>query len=346
MEATTYYNLKNPAGYSSLKKLKEATKGKNIDKWLRTQLAYSLHKPLKRKFPTRSYKTSGINDLWQMDLMEMIPYSRVNKGYKYILTCIDVFSRFARALPLKNKSGDEVVKAISHMLSSSEKPPVHIQTDSGKEFYNSHVSKLFKKHSIHHYTVYSQFKAAYVERFNRTVREKLNRYFTHTGKKVWHNVLQDVISTYNNTKHRGLLNKRPNDVTKENEYTLWSQQQQQHQQPSKSKLTLLDYVRVSRVRGPFLKNFDQNWSDEVFQLVAVDTKQSPPMYTIKDLNDQVIKGKFYAEELQSIGPELPQIYRIEKIIKSRGVGKHKQYFVKWVGYDSSHNSWIKASNVE
>lgn len=342
-----YFNLKHPAGYSSPKKLREATKDPTVDQWLSSQLAYSLHKPVRKKFLTRTYKTSGINDLWQMDLMEMIPYSRVNKGYKYILTCIDVFSRFARVQPLKSKRGDEVAKAISRML---KEKPVHIQTDLGKEFYNSHVISLLKRHKIKHYSVYSQFKAAYVERFNRTLREKLNRYFTHTGRKVWHNVIQVIVDTYNHTKHRGLEFMRPIDITKENESMLWEQQQQQQQESrqgihSKNKIKLMDYVRISRLKGPFLKNFDQNWSDEVFQVVGIDRKQEPSMYILQDLNGEVVKGKFYRQELQSIGSQLPLLYRIEKIIRTRGKGKHKQYYVKWVGYDSSHNSWIKASNV-
>jgi len=76
-----------------------------------------------------------------MDLMEMIPYSSVNKGYKYILTCIDVFSRFVRALPLKTKNGKDVFEAIKRMIVP---PPRHIQTDLGKEFYNKDVQNLFK----------------------------------------------------------------------------------------------------------------------------------------------------------------------------------------------------------
>lgn len=342
-----YHNLNHPAAYGSKKKLKTAaTKHttQEVNDYLKGQLAYTLHKPIKKKFPTRQYKTSGINDLWQMDLMEMIPYSRVNRGYKYILTCVDVFSRYARVQPLKTKKGEEVSKAISKMFVKNV-TPIHIQTDLGKEFYNTHVRTLFQKHKIIHYTVFSQFKAALVERFNRTLREKLNRYFTHTGKKVWHNVLQTIASTYNKTKHRGVNNFCPADINKEdNEHHLWSkQQEQQKQQKSNTHIKLLDYVRVSRLRGPFLKNFDQNWSDEVFRVVAIDNRQSPVMYVIQDLHGELIKGKFYAQELQSIGTKPPSLYRIEKVIRTRGKGKHKQYLVKWLGYDSTHNSWI--SNV-
>jgi hypothetical protein len=96
-------NPKNPAGFGGVSKLSKrvsATK-KETQNWLSTQLAYSLNKPMRKRFPTRAYRTFGINDLWQMDLMEMIPFAKINKGYKYILTCIHVFSRFARCIGVK-----------------------------------------------------------------------------------------------------------------------------------------------------------------------------------------------------------------------------------------------------
>jgi len=337
-----YYDPKHPAGFGGTKKLKEAT-GAPVEDWLKKQLAYTLHKPLRRNYPTRSYKTSGINELWQLDLTEMIPYAKVNKGYKYILTCIDVFSRFGRAIPLKSKKGEDVAKALATIF--NDNIPFYIQTDLGKEFYNSHVKKILTKHGVRHYSVYSQFKAALVERWNRTLRERLNRYFTYRGKKQWHDALDDIVYSYNHSKHRGIQYMRPVDVNVKNEAELWSKQEQQQQPTVGKTIQLLDYVRVSRNKGPFLKNFDQNWSDEVFRVIAIDTKQTPVMYTLQDLQGSVIQGKFYMQELQSIGSEPPQLYRIQKILRTYGKGKYKQYYVKWVDYDSSHNSWIKANQI-
>ena len=343
-----YYDLTNEGGYGGVKRLAKSSKTGNnasTSKWLRTQPTYSLHKPFRKRFPTRKYKTSFINDLWQMDLMEMIPYASINKGYRYILTCIDVFSRFARAQPLKTKNAKDVSAAISQIFKTSS-PPRHVQTDLGKEFYNKDVQLIFKKHSINHYTVYSQFKAALVERFNRTLREKLNRYFTHKGKKTWYNILPTIIDTYNHTKHRGINFRKPVDIGRENIHDVWEEQEKETQKDITRTHPLLSYVRISRIaKGPFNKNFDQNWSEEVFRIVAVDKKSHPPMYTIEDLSNNIIEGKFYHQELQDIGPKPPQIYRIEKIIKSRGKGDAKEYYVKWHGYDNSHNSWVPAKNM-
>ena len=343
-----YYDLKNVGSYGGVRKLKNATHEVGVESWLSSQPTYSLHKPRSKRFPTRKYQTSGLNHLWQMDFVEMIPFARINKGYKYILTCIDVFSRFAQALPLKSKSGQDVSRAISKMISPPP-PPLSIQTDLGKEFYNTHVKALFKKHHINHYTVHSQFKAALVERFNRTLREKLNRYFTHAGHKRWYDALPTIIETYNKSKHRGIFNLRPIDITKKNEMQLWQQQQQQQQQQPKKQtqsIKLLDNVRISQVKAtPFVKNFDQNWSEEIFRVVGIDSSSQPVMYTIEDLQNNVLTGKFYKQELQVIS-KMPSLFRIEKIIKSKGKGKYKQYLVKWHGYPTTYNSWIQKDQIQ
>ena len=344
---TVYYDPSNEAALGGVKRLAAATKTrvKTAKTWARGQLAYSLHKPARKRFPTRPYRTEGIDDLWQIDLMEMIPFARINKGYRYIMTCIDVFSRYAYATPLKSKGGEEVAKALQKLLGkTAPPPPKNIQTDRGKEFYNQHVQRVFKKYKINHYTVNSQFKAAIVERFNRTLREKLNRWFTFKGSKVWHSVLPQLLQTYNNSKHRGIFNWKPAQVTKKNEHELWELKNQVDKgQYHKPLIPLLNYVRISKVtmQDKFIKNFDQNWSDEVFRVVAIDTNQQPVMYMLEDMNHTVIDGKFYEEELQDIGEKPPSIYRIEKILRKRG----REYLVKWHGFDSTHNSWIPASSI-
>ena len=343
-----YFNLNNEGGYGGVQRLyhnvgkinKSSTK-----QWLSSQPTYSLHKPLRKKFPTRKYKVGGINDVWQMDLMEMIPFARVNKGFKYILTCIDVFSRMAYAQPVKSKNATDVAEAIGKMINQTK--PRHIQTDLGKEFYNKIVKDLLKRNGIKHYSVNSQFKCALVERFNRTLREKLSRYFTHKGHKVWYNVLQNIIGTYNKSSHRGIFGLRPIEINERNEHQLWEriESQSNRQKIMTKELPLLNYVRISQISTnmPFKRNFEQNWSEEVFQIIGIDKRMKPIMYTIQDLNNEVIDGKFYREELQDIGPTPPTEFRIEKIIRSKGKGKHKQYLVKWHGYVTP--TWILAQNV-
>ena len=344
--AKVYYDPSQPEGYAGAARLKKKFPKANVTKWLATQPTYTLHKPMKRKFTTRMYKTSGANDLWQMDLMEMIPYARINAGNRYILTCIDVFSRFARAEAVKTKDAVTVCAAIRKMLTKTTSPR-HVQTDLGKEFYNKTVQALFRKHKINHYTVESQFKAAVVERFNRTLRERLNRFFTHQRNKKWVMVLPKIIHAYNHASHRSLTGKCPVDlyINDQNNLNDWLDQQKDTN-VRKRRQTIFPVgalVRISRISttSPFRKNFDQNWSEEIFRIASVDTVNKPVMYILKDIaTDENIQGKFYHEELQDVGDTLPNVYRIEQIIRTKGKGEHKQYLVKWYGFNDSSNLWI------
>jgi len=341
----TWYNAEDEAGFSGVHKLMKRTKKskKETTEWLRKQMAYSLNMPMRRRFTTRKYKTNGPDDLWQADLLEMIPYASINDGNKYILTCIDVFSRFGRAIPLKSKSMKDVSEALLKLFKS--KHPINFQTDLGKEFYNSQCKTLFEKYDINHYSVTSQFKAALVERFNRTIREKLNKYFTWKGNKKWLNVLPSIIKSYNNSKHRGIDKFKPVNVytNKDDSIKILLTRVRNGTKSKKPKFNIGSYVRISKITiSPFVKNFDQNWSDEIFQIESIDTQQKPVMYTIRDDDGEIIKGKFYEQELQLL-PEKPSVYRIQSVIDRKGKGRNKQLLVKWVGYKKPE--WIYEHNL-
>lgn len=336
-----HYSLRQPEGFSGCTKLANKYPGKLTKEWLSNQPTYSLHKPVRHNFPTRAYRCNGLDDIWQMDLLEMIPYSRVNKGFKYILTVIDIFSKYAFAIPLLNKSGSELAKALKKLL--ADRRPRKIQSDQGKEFYNKFVSQMLQEKSIQHYSVFTKNKCALVERFNRTLRSKLNRYFTYSGKKVWYDKLQDIVNTYNNTPHSSLFKNTPVSINRFNEMDIWLKMYGSAVSGSKKILLQIGkYCRISREKGQLKKNFSQTWSDEVFVIVGIDTKQAPAMYILQDLHGETIRGKFYKEELQIIANK-PNVYRIEKIIKSKGNGASKKYYVKW--YGSSEKSWVSASNM-
>ena len=359
-ESRVYYDLHRKEAYAGANAGMNKLFPKTATKWLSTQPAYSLHKDLAKKFSTRKYKVGAINELWQADLLEMIPYAKVNKGNKYILTVIDVFTRKAMAVPLKSKTGVDVKNALMQLMKNVK--PLKLQTDQGKEFYNSSVKALLTSKGVQHYSVYSKQKCAIVERFNRTLRTKLNRYFTHMGNKVWYDILPTVINTYNNTPHSSLMNYHnddgltkeklsPNEVNMENGYSIWYNREMRPPKPTATPregslpVKIGEYCRVSRDSGaPFMgsKNFDQNWSEEIFRIVGIDKRDVPTMYFLQDLDGEVIEGKFYKQELQVIA-ELPKTYRIEKIIRSKGSGVHKQHLVKWYGYKEP--SWIPAANI-
>lgn len=156
----------------------------------RKQLLDELHRSVRRNFPRRKYLMRGINDTFQADLIEMIPFSGENRGYKYILMVINVFSKYAWAEPLKNKAGEEVTRAMLSIFNKNPRNiPQNLHTDKGKEFYNQHFQRFLKKYGINHYSTFSRMKALIVKRLNRMILNKMWRIFNMQGSHKWFNRL-------------------------------------------------------------------------------------------------------------------------------------------------------------
>ncbi|KAL6420064.1 hypothetical protein ACFW04_011921 [Cataglyphis niger] len=143
-----------------------------FDKNIEKLLVEELHAPARRNFIRRRVIVRGYDDLWQANIVEMRPYSCFNKGH-YILTVIDMLSKYAWAVTLKNKSGSETADAIAKIIRDSKRCPQNMQIGMGKEFYNTDVQRLMRKHDINHYSTYSVLKASVVERFNRTLKNNM-----------------------------------------------------------------------------------------------------------------------------------------------------------------------------
>src|SRR5436190_24837 len=137
---------------------------------IKGKIAHELHKPARKNFPRRRVKVLSIGDLLQADLVEMIPYAKDNKGYKYLLTLIDCFSKKGYAAPVKDKTAKNVKNAMESILPDNVR---NLQTDEGKEFFNKDFSELTKKRKINHYHTYTHLKASIVERFKRKNKFKV-----------------------------------------------------------------------------------------------------------------------------------------------------------------------------
>lgn len=336
-----YYDAKHPASFGGVEKLSKysGVSKKAVKQWLITQDTYTLHKPVKFKFRRRPVIAFGIGELLQADLVDMSKFAKYNNGIKFLLTILDVFSRYAYVFPLKNKSAKSVVEAFKELLKQT-KTIINIQTDEGGEFYNNLVKYLFKKMKINHYSSHSEHKASIVERFNRTLKNKLYRIFTYRNSYKYIDVLQDVVKSYNKSIHR-TIGYAPSEVTPELESELF--QRLYGFQPSTNlKFNIDDQVRISKAKKTFRRGYLPNWTDEVF-VVYKRYFSSPASYVLKDLKGTVISGRFYEQELQKIAKQQSDYWRVEKILKNRGTGAKKEYFVKWKGFDTRFNSWVKAS---
>lgn len=299
-----------------------------------------IHRSARKNFERRTYQMRGIDDTFQADLVEMIPHSKMNNNYKYILMVIDVFSKFAWTVPLKNKTGNEVTRAMKSIFTADKRVPKNLHTDQGKEFYNSFFQQLMKDYKINHYSTYSKMKASIVERFNRTILTKIWRMFSLQGSYKWLKILKSVTNTYNHTVHR-TIKMKPSEVNSENsDFILRNAFRNNNAliMGKKSKFSLNDFVRISKYKSIFEKGYTPSWSTEIFQVYKIQVTK-PVTYLLKDSTGQKISGSFYEQELMKT--KYPTIYLVEKILRKKG----DKLYVKWLGFDNSENSWIKKSAI-
>ena len=222
-----YSDVSQPGSLSGLENFLRVLKEKKIKisrkevaKWLETQEAYTLHKRLLKKFPRNKVITQGIDDLWQIDLADMQNIAKFNKNYRYLVTCIDVFSKFSWVEPIKNKQADTFLEAFKKIINSGNRKPNRLQSDQGTEFINEKFKKYLNDIDVQHYFVNSELKASVVERFNRTIKEKIYRYFTLKNTYNFIDVLSDLVGSYNSSYHRSIQTS-PNLVTKKNEKKIY-----------------------------------------------------------------------------------------------------------------------------
>lgn len=305
-----------------------------FDKINNNSRAFSLHKPARRRFPVRSYRAKYKNQFWQADLEEMIPHEKENKNFKYILTVIDVFSRYAWALPLKNKSAKAVTSALKKIIDKVGLPKF-LHTDQGKEFENS----ILRKTIPNQFSVKSAVKAAIVERFNRTLKSRMYKYFTHIGNYRWYDILQRLVDGYNNTYHRTIkmTPREAYDSKNKKKVFLTQERRISMKKKEKAKFKSGDYVRLSKVKHIFEKGFTTNWTEEIFRVHRVFKKYMPIMYSIKDCDGNIIEGKFYKYELQKVAA--PNSFAIEEIYETRA----NKVRVKLLGYKQS--KWIPLKDI-
>ena len=255
-------------------------------------LADELHKPIIRKFNKKKVYSQFKDHIWGVDLADMQSLSRKNKGIKYLLCAIDLFSKYAFVIPLKDKKGISIVNAFNKIIKQSNRKPNKIWVDQGGEFFNNVFEKWLSDNNIIMYSTYNEGKSVVAERFIRTFKNKLYKHMAATGKKVYYDVLDDVVNKYNNTKH-STIKMKPIDVGDNNKRVYIDEHNEKD-----SRFKVGDRVRISKFKNIFAKGYAPNWSSEIIILDKVNDTV-PYTYSLKDLNDEEIIGSFYDRELQN-----------------------------------------------
>ena len=237
------------------------------------------------------------DETWSADLIDKSSLKNYNNNYKFILTVIDKFTKYAWAVPLKNKSGLSITNGFKIILSEGRKPE-KLWVDRGSEFYNKTFKSLLKEYGtgktasgIELYSTYSDLKAVFIERFNRTLLHIINKPMFINGDGNWVNILNDAVVIYNNNIH-STINMTPVDAYNNPDKIKYYV----NSTKATPKFKVGDYVRNVDKRNIFSKGYTSNWNRELFKVNEV-LKTHPPTYKIEDINGEIIEGKHYEEEL-------------------------------------------------
>ena len=292
-------------------KLKIALGGEIVPEEQRNQLASDLatelHKEYRKPKLFLKVKVFNKDDIWGADLVEM-QNSKNNKDYRYILTIIDLYTKYAWAIPLKDKKGITVRDAFEELFEKDPtRIPKHLYVDHGSEFYNKYMKELLDNNEIKIYSTYNQpdernqgpSHNPVIERFNRTLKNIMFKKFTERGNRIWHDMLPELVKIYNNKKHR-TIQTTPVEASKHPESIrdiVDDNNNENVKSNEKIKFHIGDRVRIFKWKTRFEKGYTYKWSKEIFQIDKVYDTQ-PITYHIKDLQDEDVLGRFYANELQ------------------------------------------------
>ena len=304
------------------------------------QLAEELHKPITRNFRKRTEISYGIDKIWAADLVEMQKYGKWNKGLKYLLMVIDVFSKYGWIVPLKDKKAESVSLAFDEIF--KKRKPEMLWTDKGSEFISKHFKDFLKRHNITLYHTQNEEKSSVVERWNRTMKNKMWKMFSANNNTVYWDKLDKLVDDYNNRKHSS-IKMTPTEASKKgNEKQVFTNfyEDEIFLKPKKPKFSIGDKVRLSKYkRRVFDKGYTPNWTEEVFMIEKINSTK-PVTYNVVDLLGEKVEGSVYEKELQKAKQ---QTFRIEKVV--RRDNKKKKALVKWKGYSDKFNSWVNFKDL-
>ena len=332
------FKVKTPydaLAYSAIKSKRKLGLGNNFTM---EDLSQELNKPTINKFERQKVTVNHINEIHSTDLVDMSQYSKMNKGYKYIFTNIDVFSKIAWTFPLKSKKIQDIKPCFEKIFEKNK--PRYIWSDKEPAFLSKEMQQFFKNNNVKIYHTNSHLKAVVIERFNRSLKELMMKEFVKNNNTVWYNTLPKLIKIYNNRYHN-TIKMKPIEVNKSNEKYIKENIYAYNKTTKNPKFKVNDLVRISLKRRDLFDKPTGNikWSEELFKIHSIN-KSNVIIYKIKDMNDEIIKGIFYEKELQK-SKNNSEVYVIEKIIRKN---KNK-YFVKWRNYSNDFNSWVDKDDV-
>ena len=285
-----------------------------IEAYLRSNAVHSKHRRIiKRKFPRRKVISRFPFDLFMADLIEYPQLRYHNSNYRFILVVIDCFTRRVWAVPMKYKTAQWTADAFDSIFKTFDKFPVHVVTDRGLEFYNSQVRKVFLNYGINHYSIAtkSKWKASMVERVIRTLKTRLQRYFTKNNTKKWIDVLDQFVANYNATPHsaHGLP---PQDVSHKSHKDVYKRLYPDISLKTDCRLKEGDKVRKIIDKDLFEKGYTANWSEEIYKIKEIRQSNGVCWYYLSSLDDRPVDGIWYYYQLNLVSSHADQSLRVSE----------------------------------
>ena len=356
--SSIYYDPGHPASFSALDKLFRIVRkeGKfvlskaKIKSWLMKQEAYSLHRGIIRKQRRQKIVVPYIDYQWEIDTAYMTSYGKQNDGYAFFLLIIEAFSKFVWTAPLKRIQGEDVSKAFKSILRQEGRHCERLRSDYGSEYKSLKFQNLLKREGIKHFYSLNETKAALAERAIKTIKSKIARYMSKHQTHRWIDILKDVTQSYNQTYHRA-IKKAPIDVKKSDQAALWNLKYNSLPRVKRSKTTkglqkymfkVGDNVRISGLRKPFQREYDERWTIEYFIVSQRGKKEEIPYYKLQDIQLDPIRGTFYNNELSKVVIDNNSQFRIRKILRRR----KNEVLVSWMGWPAKFNSYIPVKHLK
>ena len=236
----------------------------------------------KKNYPTNKIKSNHIDKIWSIDLADMNDYKiSNNKGYRYIFMVIDIFSKYLRGIPLKNKYSQTITNEFSNILTKSIRKPIKLESDRGSEFYNSIFQNFLKSKNIQHFSRFTDKGPSIAERVIRNLRNFLKKPVFEKGNADWLSELSSVVNKYNITIHNS-IKMTPVQASKIVKEKLVYSNLQDKRKRLNPKFKLGQLVRTADIKRVFSKGDSTNWCFKLYTITEI-IHDTIPSYRINYL---------------------------------------------------------------
>lgn len=345
---TNYLNPSSSIAYSGLNNIYRHYNGvlsyNEIRDFLGSIESYTLHREYKNLKRNPNFSHFRRFQL-QIDLIDFRNHAEWNDGVSYILSAIDTFSRKAWIEPVVKKTSQEVLIAFKRILTRAADTPLTLVADKGCELRNRYFINFCKQKKINFFHNHTSVHAAFIERFNRTIQNKIYKYMTEQETKRYVDKIADFENSYNTSFHRA-IGMSPEDADKpQNHEKVAIELSRYYSNISKEnpRYEINQLVRLALQKTAFHRGYKEQSNFEVFNIYKINTKMPKPLYYLETYDKkEKLEGGFYAHELTPVNSD---IFRVEKVIKTRRIGRRVEHLVRWKGYGSEHDSWVKDSDI-